>query len=365
MGFQCGIVGLPNVGKSTLFNALSGMAAAEAANYPFCTIEPNVGRVTVPDSRLHQLASLAESAARLPATVDFVDIAGLVQGASRGEGLGNRFLGRIREVDAIVHVVRCFDDVQVTHVAGKLDPVADAEVVQTELLLADLGTLERARDRLQKSAQGGDRSSRTRLQAVERGLSHLEDGNPARSLVDTDVRAELQELGLLTLKPVLFVANVPEAHASDGNALSTAVAAHAAEQGAGSLVVSAQLEAELADLEGDEERQQFLESMGLAESGLVRVAHAGYALLGLITFFTTSRKETRAWTIAAGTTAEVAAGVVHSDFQRGFIAAETIACNVLVEAGGEQAARSLGYLRTEGRNYVVQDGDVILFRFNV
>ena len=365
MGFRCGIVGLPNVGKSTLFNALSGAAAADAANYPFCTIEPNVGRVPVPDPRLDRLADISGSAVRTPAVIDFVDIAGLVKGASQGEGLGNRFLARIREVDAIVHVLRCFDDDRVTHVTGRPDPVADAEVVETELLLADLGTLERARDRLIKSARSGDRSSRQQLEIVERGIQQLGDGQPARELADESNAALFRELGLLTNKPVLFVANVTESDVHHGNVLTQAAAAHAAARDADLLLVSAQLEAELVELEAAEDRNAFLASVGLSESGLLRVARAGYALLGLITFFTANPKEARAWTISAGTVAASAAGVIHSDFERGFIAAETAAFDTFVEAGGEQGARAAGQLRSEGRDYIVRDGDVILFRFNV
>ena len=365
MGFRCGIVGLPNVGKSTLFNALSGASTAEAANYPFCTIEPNVGRVPVPDSRIDRLAELSGSADRTPAMIDFVDIAGLVKGASRGEGLGNRFLASIREVDAIVHVLRCFDDDRITHVAGSPDPAGDAEIVETELLLADLGALERARDRLVKTARSGDRSSRQQLQMVEHGIEHLGSGQPVRELASGKDGAPFRELGLLTAKPVMFVANVGDTDIHLGNALTQSAAAHAAARGAELVLVSAQLEAELAELEGEADREAFLASMGLAESGLVRVSRAGYAMLGLVTFFTANPKEARAWTVKAGTTAVSAAGVVHSDFARGFIAAETASFETFVEAGGEQAARASGRLRSEGRDYVVRDGDVVLFRFNV
>lgn len=365
MGFRCGIVGLPNVGKSTLFNALSGALAAEAANYPFCTIEPNVGRVPVPDPRIDQLAEISGSADRIPAMIDFVDIAGLVKGASRGEGLGNRFLASIREVDAVVHVLRCFDDDRITHVAGSPDPAGDAEVVETELLLADLGTLERARDRLVKTARSGDQGSRQQLQMVEHGIEHLGSGRPARELAGGKNGSLFLELGLLTAKPVMFVANVGDTDIHRGNALTQSAAAHAAARGAELVLVSAQLEAELVELEGDADREAFLASMGLAESGLVRVSRAGYALLGLITFFTANAKEARAWTVKTGTTAVSAAGVVHSDFARGFIAAETASLETFVEAGGEQAARASGRLRSEGRDYMVRDGDVVLFRFNV
>ncbi len=365
MGFRCGIVGLPNVGKSTLFNALNGTAAAEAANYPFCTIEPNIGRVPVPDPRLDRLAELARSAARIPAMVDFVDIAGLVKGASRGEGLGNRFLGRIREVDAIIHVLRCFRDVQVTHVSNATDPVADAEIVETELLLADLGTLERARERLIKSARSGAAAERRLLEEVQGCIRHLEAGRPAREFLEAKSTPAFRELGLLTAKPVLFVANVGESDLPHGNPLTKAARDHAAAQGAELLQVSAQLESDLHALDSEADRRAFLASAGLEESGLRQVIRAGYTLLQLITFFTVGPKEARAWTIPAGTTAARAGGVIHSDFERGFIAAETASFDTFVGAGGEQAARARGLLRSEGRHYVVRDGDVILFRFNV
>ncbi len=365
MGFRCGIVGLPNVGKSTLFNALSGTAAAEAANYPFCTIEPNIGRVPVPDARLHRLAELARSAARIPAVVDFVDIAGLVKGASRGEGLGNRFLGRIREVDAIVHVLRCFGDERVTHVAGSLNPAADAEIVETELLLADLATLERARDRLIKLARSGDAANRRRLEVVEGCLRHLGNGRPAREFVEDADAALSRDLGLLTSKPVLYLANVGDLGRPEGRALAEAARKHAAAQGAELVQISAQLESDLHELDSERDRRAFRVSAGLEESGIEALIQAGYTLLRLITFFTVGRKEARAWTVPAGTTAPRAGGVIHSDFERGFIAAETAGFDAFVEAGGEQGARALGHLRSEGRDYVVRDGDVVLFRFHV
>jgi ribosome-binding ATPase len=365
MGFNCGIVGLPNVGKSTLFNAITSTAAAAAANYPFCTIEPNVGRVPVPDPRLDTVARIARSAQVVPTQIEIVDIAGLVRGASRGEGLGNRFLGAIRAVDAILHVLRCFASDDVTHVEGSVDPVRDAELVETELLLADLASLERRVDGLTKRARGGDKEAQGQLALIEQLLPKLQAGEPARSLaLADDARATFEGLQLLTAKPLLYVCNVEEEAAASGNALSARLAAYAAAQGAGAVVVAAAIEAELAALPPPE-RQEYLASLGLERPGLERVIHAGYALLGLITFLTAGPKEARAWTIAAGTRAPDAAGSIHSDFKRGFICAEVIAYDDYVRLDGEAGAREAGRLRLEGRDYVVQDGDVIHFRFNV
>jgi GTP-binding protein YchF len=365
MGFNCGIVGLPNVGKSTLFNALTASAAAAAANFPFCTIEPNVGRVPVPDARLERIAAIAKSAKVTPTQLEFVDIAGLVAGASRGEGLGNQFLAHIREVDAILHLVRCFADDDVTHVAGGIDPLRDLEIIETELMLADLESLERREAGLAKRAKAGDREARESLALLGRALALLREGRPARCVtVSEEERPAFRALQLLTAKPVLYVCNVEEAAAATGNALSAAVAARAAAEGAESVVISARIEAEVAELPADE-RAAFLESLGLEETGLARVIRAGYRLLDLITFFTAGPKETRAWTVRRGTRAPQAGGVIHSDFERGFIRAETIAYDDFVALGGEAAAREAGRMRAEGRDYVVADGDILLFRFNV
>jgi hypothetical protein len=364
MGFKCGIVGLPNVGKSTLFNALTQTAAAQAANYPFCTIEPNVGDVAVPDPRLDTLAGIAGSKEIIPTRLTFVDIAGLVRGASKGEGLGNQFLANIRECDAIAHVVRCFEDSDITHVEGAIDPVADIETIETELMLADLESLERRVVALEKKARGNDKEAKDTLDLVNRCLPLLRDGRPAR-LVERkpDEEKLFASLGLLSSKPVLYVCNVEEVSAHDGNAFSARVFERAREEGAKAVVVSAKIESEIAVLP-PEEQKDYLEAVGLDEPGLNRVIRAGYELLGLLTYFTVGPKEARAWTITAGTRAPAAAGVIHTDFEKGFIRAETIAYPDYVALKGEAGARDAGKLRLEGKEYVVADGDVLHFRFN-
>jgi GTP-binding protein YchF len=366
MGFRCGIVGLPNVGKSTLFNALTATAAAAASNYPFCTIEPNVGRVPVPDPRLDRIAAIARSAKVAATQLDIVDIAGLVRGASKGEGLGNQFLAHIREVDAVLHVLRCFDGTDVTHVEGRIDPVADADLVETELMLADLDSLERRVERAVKRARGGDKEAKAEIELAERAAAELRDGRPARVLLEAGVSAHaLRALQLLSAKPVLYVCNVAEAEAATGNAWTRAVMARAEAAGASALIVSAAIEAELVAIGDPAERLAFLQSLGLEEPGLDRVVHVGYRLLDLVTFFTAGPKEARAWTVRAGATAPEAAGVIHTDFERGFIRAETISYDDYIACNGEQGARDAGKMRLEGRDYRVRDGDVFHFRFNV
>ncbi|HUS95732.1 MAG TPA: redox-regulated ATPase YchF [Hyphomicrobiaceae bacterium] len=363
MGFKCGIVGLPNVGKSTLFNALTQTASAEAANYPFCTIEPNVGEVPVPDQRIDKLAAIGKSAQILPTRLTFVDIAGLVRGASKGEGLGNQFLAHIREVDAIAYVLRCFEDDDITHVEGRIDPAEDAETVETELMLADMDSLEKRRVALEKKAKGGDKDAKLTLELIDRALVLLGDGKPARL---TEIAAEEEKswdmLQLLTAKPVLYVCNVDEASASTGNKFSETVQKRAEAEGAACVVISAQIEAELAGLE-NAERAEYLADLGLAEPGLNRLIQAGYGLLDLVTYFTVGPKEARAWTISRGTKAPQAAGVIHTDFEKGFIRAETIAYTDFVSLGGEGGAKEAGKMRLEGKEYIVKDGDVMHFRF--
>jgi GTP-binding protein YchF len=364
MGFNCGIVGLPNVGKSTLFNALTATVAAQAANYPFCTIEPNIGRVAVPDKRMEALAAIGKSVKIVPTSLEFVDIAGLVRGASKGEGLGNQFLANIREVDAIVHVLRCFEDGDITHVEGSIDPIRDAETVETELMLADLESLQKRLPQLHKRAKSNDKTAIAEVALVEPILAALESGKPARTAIAPADADAAKRLNLLTAKPVLYVCNVEESAAATGNAQSQRVAAMAKAEGAAHVIVSAAIEAEVSQL-SDEDRLVFLADLGLEDSGLERIIRAGYDLLGLITYFTVGPKETRAWTIIKGTKAPGAAGVIHGDFERGFIACETTAYEDYVQYKGEAGAREAGKLRIEGRDYTVKDGDVLLFRFNV
>ncbi|SDI27916.1 redox-regulated ATPase YchF [Lutimaribacter saemankumensis] len=364
MGFKMGIVGLPNVGKSTLFNALTKTAAAQAANFPFCTIEPNVGEVNVPDARLDKLAAIAKSASIIPTRMTFVDIAGLVKGASKGEGLGNQFLANIREVDAIAHVLRCFEDGDVTHVEGRVDPVADAEVIETELMLADLESIEKRRANLVRKLKGNDKEAQQQDRLLAMAQDVLENGQPARVVEVSDEDAKAWKmLQLLTTKPVLYVCNVAEEDAATGNAHSAAVAEMAAAQGNSHVIISARIEEEISQLE-DDEAAMFLEEMGLEEPGLDRLIRAGYELLHLETYFTVGPKEARAWTIRQGTMAPQAAGVIHGDFEKGFIRAETIAYDDFVSCGGEQGAKEAGKMRAEGKAYVVKDGDVMHFLFN-
>ena len=367
MGFNCGIVGLPNVGKSTLFNALTATAAAQAANFPFCTIEPNVGKVGVPDPRLDQIAKIADSAKVIPAQLEFVDIAGLVKGASQGEGLGNQFLSNIRETDAIVHVLRCFEDDDITHVDGSVDPLRDAETIETELLLADLESIDKQLANIERKAKGGDKELVGQCEYMKRVKEVLDKGEPARIVQpeNPDEERWAKQLGMLTAKPILYVCNVSEDDAATGNDLSNKVQEMANERGAQTVVICAAIESEIAQLESAEEKAEFLEAIGLETAGLDRIIKAGYDLLGLHTYFTAGPKEARAWTIRQDAKAPEAAGAIHTDFEKGFIKAEVIAFEDYVGLGGEQPAKDAGKMRQEGKDYLVANGDVILFRFNV
>jgi GTP-binding protein YchF len=364
MGFKCGIVGLPNVGKSTLFNALTRTAAAQAANFPFCTIEPNVGEVSVPDERLEKIAAIGKSAEIIPTRLSFVDIAGLVKGAAQGEGLGNQFLANIREVDAIAYVLRCFENDDIVHVSGKIDPLTDAEVVETELMLADMESLEKRIPNLEKKLRGQDKDAKATIDLINRALDVLRDGKPARHVeISEDEKKAFKELNLLTSKPALYICNVDEDSAAEGNELTKKVEEYAKAQNARMVIISAEIESQLSQLD-DDEQAEFLESLGLEEPGLNRIIREGYKLLNLQTYFTVGPKEARAWTITEGTKAPQAAGVIHTDFERGFIRAQTIAYDDFVALGGEAAAKEAGKARDEGKEYVVKDGDIMLFKFN-
>jgi hypothetical protein len=366
MGFNCGIVGLPNVGKSTLFNALTATAAAEAANYPFCTIEPNVGRVGVPDARMAKLAAIAGSAQILPTQLEFVDIAGLVKGASKGEGLGNKFLSHIREVDAIVHVLRCFEDGDVVHVEGSVDPLRDAEIIEIELILADLESVEKRLPNMEKKAKGADKDAKTQYEIMKKVYEVLAAGKPARlAKITPDEEKDFRLLQFITAKPIMYVCNVSEDDAASGNDFSKKIEAKARLEGAACVVISAKIEEEISSLGSETEKKGFLETIGLAEAGLVRIIKSGYNLLGLLTFFTVGPKECHAWTVKKGSSAPQAAGAIHTDFEKGFIRAETISCEDYIKYNGEQGCKEAGKMRLEGKDYLTHDGDVYHFRFNV
>ncbi len=364
MGFKCGIVGLPNVGKSTLFNALTKTIAAQAANYPFCTIDPNFGTVAVPDDRIQKLAQIVKSEKIIPTQIEIVDIAGLVRGASQGEGLGNKFLAHIREVDAIIHLLRCFEDGNITHVENSVSPLRDAEIIETELVLADLESVEKRIPGVEKKAKSGDKESLATLPLLKQLFQVLADGAPARSIVNEDNYKAIKNLNLITSKPILYVCNVNEEDAVDGNEYSKLIKNKADSEKAPMVIISAKIEEEISSLSEDDQKE-FLQSTGLDESGLDKIIRAGYKILDLDTFFTVGPKEARAWTVKRGSAAPQAAGVIHTDFEKGFIRAETIAYEDFVKFSGEQGAKEAGRFRLEGKDYIIQDGDVMHFRFNV